>query len=80
LCPIRGVSLRAAVLATRPGQQKLSWVKVPVLAIFALPKDFGPHKSGEDAACAAYEARSTVENEFRLLSRICGQAQAVVAR
>jgi pimeloyl-ACP methyl ester carboxylesterase len=42
------------------GQQKYTNIRVPVLAIFAVPHDLGPALGSDPAARAAYEARETV--------------------
>ena len=42
------------------GQQKYSDIRVPVLAIFAMPHDLGPYSHGDPSARAASDAREMV--------------------
>jgi pimeloyl-ACP methyl ester carboxylesterase len=69
-----------AVQAIRAEEQKFSALKVPVLAIFAVPHDFGSHKSGEDAAWAAYEARDTKNREAQVAALARAMPSAHIVR
>jgi pimeloyl-ACP methyl ester carboxylesterase len=42
------------------GGQKYTDIRLPVLAIFAVPHDLGPALGGDPTARAAFEARDTV--------------------
>jgi len=48
-------------LAIKAGEQKYTDIRVPVLAIFAIPHDLGPNPGIDPAAWAAFEARDAVK-------------------
>jgi pimeloyl-ACP methyl ester carboxylesterase len=51
------------IAAIRDGRQKYTRVESPALAIYAVPKDFGPGFAGDAAARAAAEANDTARTE-----------------
>jgi len=72
--------LPPAIPAIHAGRQKYTHIPVPILAIYALPPDFGDLPGGDPAERAAFEARAAVSTEAQAKAFEAGVPSARVVR
>jgi non-heme chloroperoxidase len=73
-------AMPAAAQAILAGQQKYTDIRVPILAIYALPHDLGPQFKGDAAARAAAEARDIAKAGAQAKAFEAGLPSARVVR
>lgn len=72
--------LPPAIRAIQTGRQKYTHIPAPILAIYALPPNFGDLPSGDPAERAAFEARIAVTTEAQAKAFEAGVPSARVVR